>query len=58
MNYFIPLAYSSNDLRGAVYTNVVNATQNLQITINKTPFVLATDPTNAVYSGNGTGRLD
>jgi len=55
MNYFVPLAYSSNDLRGAVYTNVVNATQNLQLTINKTPFVLATDPTAAVYSGNGTG---
>jgi hypothetical protein len=55
MNYFLPLAYSSNDLRGAVYTNVVNATQNLQITINKTPFVGATDPTNAVYSGNAAG---
>jgi hypothetical protein len=55
MNYFLPLAYSSNDLRGAVYTNVVNATQNLQITLNKTPFVGATDPTNAVYSGNAAG---
>jgi len=55
MNYFVPLAYSSNDLRGAVYTNVVNATQNLQLTINKTPFVGATDPTAAVYSGNAAG---
>lgn len=55
MNYFIPLAYSSQDLRGAVYTGVVNATQNLQLTINKTPFVGATDPLNAVYSGNAAG---
>lgn len=55
MNYFVPLAYSSSDLRGAVYTNVVNATQNLQLTINKTPFVGATDPTGAVYSNNAAG---
>lgn len=58
MNYFIPLAYSSSDLRGAVYTNVVNATQNLQITLNKTPFVgavPANDPTPAVYSNNAAG---
>jgi hypothetical protein len=56
MNYFLPLAYSSSDLRGAVYTGVVNATQNLQITLNKTPFVGATDPLSAVYSGNAGGN--
>lgn len=57
MNYFVPLAYSSTDLRGAVYTNVVNATQNLQITVNKTPFVGAApaDTVPAVYSGNSGG---
>jgi hypothetical protein len=57
MNYFLPLAYSSSDLRGAVYTNVVNATQNLQITINKTPFVGAAplDLTSAVYNNNAAG---
>jgi hypothetical protein len=58
MNYFLPLAYTATDLRGAVYTNVVNATQNLQVTLNKTPFVgavPANDPTNAVYSGNAAG---
>lgn len=55
MNYFVPLAYSANDLSGAVWTGVVNATQNLQLTINKTPFVGATDPTPAVYSGNAAG---
>lgn len=55
MNYYLPLAYAANDLRGSVYTGVVNATQNLQITLNATPFVGATDPTDAVYSGNAGG---
>lgn len=32
--YWVPLAYADNDLRGAVYANVVNATLNLQLTIN------------------------
>lgn len=58
MNYFLPLAYNSTDLRGAVYTNVVNATQSLQVVLNKTPFVGATDPLNAVYSGNATGAYN
>lgn len=34
MTYFVPLAYSEQDLRGAVYANVVNATMNLQLTLN------------------------
>lgn len=50
--YFVPLAYSSDDLRGAVYAGVVSATMNLQIALNPTPCVGATDPLNAVYSGN------
>lgn len=53
--YYLPLAYSANDLRGSVYTNVVNASQNLQIALNTTPFVGATDPLTAVYSGNAAG---
>lgn len=32
--FFVPLAYSDQDLRGAVYANVVNATMNLQLTLN------------------------
>lgn len=54
--YHVPLAYSANDLRGAVYTNVVNASQNLQLVINTDPFVAAAaDPTNAIYAGNTNG---
>jgi hypothetical protein len=56
--YFVPLAYSANDLRGAVYTNVVNATQNLQIVLNDTPFIGTGDPLNAVYTGNANGDYD
>lgn len=53
----VPLAYSDDDLRGAMYANVVNATANLQITINPTAMVAAgTDSTFAVF-GNGAGNL-
>lgn len=55
MQYYIPISYSSTDLRGAIYAAVVNATMNLQVTINQTPFVGATNPLNAVYSGNANG---
>lgn len=55
--YHVPLAYSASDLRGAVYTNVVNAAQNLQIVINENPFVATgADPTNAIYAGNANGH--
>lgn len=48
----LPLAYSDSDLRGAVYSNLVNATQNIQITINQNAVTAnPTDPTYAVYSG-------
>lgn len=56
MRYYVPLAYSSSDLRGAVFANVVNATMQLQLTLNSTPFVSSGDATLAVYSGN-TGAL-
>lgn len=51
MIYYIPLAYTADDLRGAIYASVTNATMNLQLTINTTPGVAAGDATNAVYSG-------
>lgn len=35
--YFIPVSYSQQDLRGAIYLGVVNATAQLQITLNQTP---------------------
>lgn len=37
--YEVPLAYSDTDLRGAIYAAVVNATWNLQVTVNPSFFV-------------------
>lgn len=52
----VPLAYSDNDLRGAIYANVVNATMQLQLTINPNPAPNGTDNTLAVW-GTATGPL-
>lgn len=59
MMYYVPLAFSDADLRGAVYANVVNATMNLQLTINPAPLAAAAaDPTLAIYQGStGTGTI-
>ena len=52
MKYYVPLAYSDDDYRGAIYGNVVNATMSLQLTVNPTVAVTTGDSTQAVYSGN------
>lgn len=39
--YELPMAYSDTDLRGAIYSAVVNATWNLQFTVNAGFFVAA-----------------
>lgn len=52
----VPLAYSDDDLRGAIYANIVNATMNLQLTINPTPSPASTDNTFSVW-GTATGPL-
>jgi hypothetical protein len=55
--YYVPIAYGAGDLRGAIYAGIVNATMNLQLTLNNVPAVgpvgvgLA-DPLNAIYGGN------
>jgi P3 major capsid protein len=54
MFFELPLAYSDTDLRGAIYSAVVNATWQVQYTINPNFFVAAgADPTNAVYQSVG-----
>lgn len=52
----VPIAYSDTDLRGAIYANVVNATMNLQLTVNPNMFVAnaAADATLAVYKSSST----
>lgn len=51
--YYLPLAYSGDDLRGAIYAAVVSATMNLQIAINDAP--IGTSPTAAIYTGGAGG---
>jgi hypothetical protein len=50
MYYWVPLAYGKKDLRGALYTGVVNATAYLQFTVNQAPVSTSGDATLAVYS--------
>ena len=60
MVYEVPLAYSDDDLRGVVYANVVNATMQLQLTINTAGFFAAgstADTTKAVYSSADSSVL-
>jgi P3 major capsid protein len=58
MWYWVPLAYSESDYRGAVYANVVNATMQLNLTFNPVPVVAnGTDSTSAIYYGDAGGSV-
>jgi hypothetical protein len=59
MWYYLPLAYSDGDYRGAVFANVLNATMQLQLTLNTTPVGVSTvDTTSNVYAGAaGAGSM-
>lgn len=48
----VPLAYSDDDLRGAVYLNIVNSTATLALTLNPSAFSAnaATDTTASVWT--------
>lgn len=50
--YYVPLAYSADDLTGAIYAAVTNGNMQLQLTINPTPMAAAGDPLNNIYTGN------
>lgn len=50
----IPLAYTDFDLRGAIYAGIVNATLNLQFTVNPNLLVVSTaDATQSMYKSAG-----
>jgi hypothetical protein len=58
MWYWIPLAYSEDDLRGAVYANVVNATMQLNLNFNANPVAaFGGDSTQALYIGAQGGSI-
>lgn len=52
MVYEIPIAYSDDDLRGAIYANVVSNQMFLQLTINPNPVPNTGDDTFAVFFGS------
>jgi hypothetical protein len=57
--YWVPIAYSQGDLRGAIYAAIVNATMNLQLTLNASPctgVAPAADPITGVYNGNAAAN--
>lgn len=55
MYYEIPVTYGDFDLRGGIWASVVNATMNLQLTINSNFSVSSTgNPVQAVYQSNGS----
>jgi P3 major capsid protein len=52
MVFEIPISYSDEDLRGAVYLGLVNAVSKLQLTLNAAPFAAAgVDSTLACWKG-------
>lgn len=54
----IPISYSRDDLRGAIFANVVNATMNLSLAVNQKAFVATgTDSTFAVYKGTASATI-
>lgn len=59
--YYVPLAYGGldeKDLRGAVFASLVNATANLQLTINPNVAVTSTgDQTLAIVKGSAAGTV-
>lgn len=51
--YEVPVAYSDTDLTGAIWANVLNATMQLQLTVNPNFFVATgADPTLAGYQSS------
>lgn len=48
----IPIAYSDEDLRGAIFANVINTTMSLQLTLNPNAFSASGDYGAAVYQGS------
>lgn len=60
MWYWVPLAYSDQDLRGSVYANVINATMQLNLAFpgqfgTSVAVANGTDSTLAMYVGNVAG---
>lgn len=58
--YYIPLSYSTQDLRGSIYAGVINATMQLGMTFcgtTKAVSVASGDSTFAMYTGGATASI-
>lgn len=55
--YEVPLAYSDDDLRGAIYAGVVSNQMNLQLTINPNPAPASGDDSFAVFYGSSASSI-
>lgn len=55
--YWVPVAYSQTDLRGSIFSQIVNAQMQLQIQLNATPGTAPTDELNAIYKGANTNCI-
>lgn len=53
--YYVPISYSENDLRGAIYMGTTAGVANLQLTLNDKPFTGTGNELGKVYSGNVNG---
>jgi hypothetical protein len=62
MWYYVPLSYSDDDLRGAIYANVVNATSQLILTMpgfasGLVAVQMGADSTLSMYQGGAAGDV-
>lgn len=62
MFYWVPLAYSDDDLRGSIYANIVNATMQVLVTLPPALGVtvataFGTDSTFSMYKGHAAGSV-
>lgn len=56
--HWIPVAYSDTDFRGAVFSNITNASQSISLTFNPLVSVpTGTDSVNALYGGVPTANM-
>lgn len=58
--FYIPVAYSKNDLRGSIYAGVINATMQLTFVwcgTTKSVSVASGDSTNSIYTGQASATI-
>lgn len=57
MYHYLPVAYSDSDFRGAVFSNITNASQSIQLTFGTPSTAAGVDSVNAVYGGSALATI-